>query len=103
MAQTMAMTMRINTDLKCRGDMILERMGLTPSNFVSMAYSRLVQKRELPFDTKVEIDDQVLPDEGRLSRAALEAAIKKGFDDMEAGDVRPMEQVHADLRAKYGF
>ena len=30
-------------------------------------------------------------------------AIQEGLDDMEAGRFRPLEQVDAEIRAKYGF
>jgi predicted transcriptional regulator len=38
-----------------------------------------------------------------LERQANIAAIQAGIDDMEAGRMRPWEEVDAEIRAKFGF
>lgn len=105
MAQSAMISMRMNADLKKQGDQILAKMGLSPSNFVSMAYSQLVMQRRVPFDTKVaeEPKQHVLPDENTMTQEEINAAIDEGYRDMLAGRVRPAREVFAELEAKYGF
>lgn len=102
MPQTMTMSARIDPALKTKGDKILSSIGLSSSNLISMAYSQLVLRHELPFGGKVPMI-AALPSIDSMTQEQLDYEIGKGYEAAKAGKVRPMKEVHAEIRAKYGL
>lgn len=101
MAQTEVMSLRINSNLRHRGDNLLTQLGISPSSFISMAYSQLVMRKAVPFT--LEVAEPEVRDFDSLSLEQKEAEIKKGYDDYVNGRTRNAADVHAEARAKYGF
>ena len=61
MAKSDALTLRIDRELKNKGNLMLKEMGITPSAFVNMAYSQLINQRRIPFEIRAK---SVAPDLG---------------------------------------
>ena len=98
MAKSDTLTLRINHDLKTAGNSLLETLGLSPSSFISMAYSQLVQRKRVPFE--VEVVQQ--PDLG-LSQSQFDRLISDGDKDIAKGDYASVEEVFVKLDKKYGL
>ena len=64
--KTATLRARIEPDLKKEGDGILDALGLSQSDFLTMSYRQLVMRRGLPFDL-------------RLPNEETEAALKEDF------------------------
>lgn len=71
--KTATVRTRIEPELKRDADTVLEKIGLSQSDFLTMAYKQLVSRRGLPFtaETKKTEDDQAKRKE-RIEKA-LEA------------------------------
>lgn len=48
---------QMNKSLAQDGKLILAELGLTPTNFITMAYTRLVAEKKIPFETKLTNDE----------------------------------------------
>lgn len=99
------LSLRIDHSLKTEGNDILNQIGLSPSSFITMAYRQLINKRDIPFETKVENKEarHTLPNVNELSREELMAEIQKGLDDIDAGRMRDLDDVLSDLNKQYGY
>ena len=94
MAQT-SINIRTDENLKRQFDEVCEELGLNLSAAINVFMKTVVREREIPF---------------RISAAPLfavntkedfDAKIAEGLADIEAGRVRPAEDVFRDLEAKY--
>ena len=101
MAQTEVMSLRINSNLRHQGDSLLTRLGISPSSFISMAYSQLVMRKAVPFT--LEVTDTEPQAFDSLSLDQKQRVVQEGYDDYVAGRTRNASDIHAEARAKYGF
>ena len=99
MAKSDSLTLRIEHDLKEKGNSILNELGITPSGFVNMAYSQLVQQRGLPFEVKLN-DKQPELD---ISEEELLKTIEQSEKDIREGKYVEINQAFDELNRKYGL
>lgn len=98
MAKSDVLTLRINTNLKREGNELLDEMGLTPSSFVSMAYSQLVRERALPFEVKASEQ----PDLG-MTQEEFDDLMWRGDEEIASGKHETIDEVFDRLNNKYGI
>lgn len=98
MAKSDVLTLRINTNLKREGNELLDEMGLTPSSFVSMAYSQLVRERALPFEVKASEQ----PDLG-MTQEEFDDLMRRGDEEIASGKYETIDEVFDRLNKKYGI
>ena len=98
MAKSDVLTLRINTNLKREGNELLDEMGLTPSSFVSMAYSQLVRERALPFEVKASEQPDLCMTQEEFSQ--LE---KRWVSEMSNGGGVSADAVFDELDAEFGL
>ena len=98
MTKSDVLTLRINPQLKVEGNTVLSQLGLTPSSFVSMAYSQLVRRQGVPF--AVTLTNQ--PDLG-MNKAEFDEMVKEGRRQIAAKEYRPVDEVFAEMDKKYGL
>ena len=98
MAKSDVLTLRINTNLKREGNELLDEMGLTPSSFVSMAYSQLVRERALPFEVKASEH----PDLG-MTQEEFDDLMRRGDEEIASGKHETIDEVFDRLNNKYGI
>ena len=53
MSKDSTITVRIEGDLKNKAEKVLKKLGLSPSNAVSMLYKQITLRNGLPFDVKI--------------------------------------------------
>lgn len=101
MANTSAVYVRIDTNLKDNAEKILSQLGISPSSAVQMLYSQIVLKKGIPFDLR-------LPDSkpfavGAMTKEQLDAELQKGMDSIKKGNVYSADEVDALLAKEFGI
>lgn len=101
MAKTANLYARIESDVKEQAESILSTLGIPASNAINMFYKQIILQRGLPFEVKIPADRPI--DTSSLSDAQMDAELKKGYLDMQAGKTKSVKTVFADIRKDYGI
>ena len=101
MANTAAVYARIEPELKNEVEGILSQLGITPSAVVQMLYSQIRLTKSIPFEIKLPSRRPLSLDE--LTTEQLNAELKKGYDDIQAGRLYTAEEVDSVLHMEYGI
>ena len=96
MAQT-SINIRTDENLKKQFDTVCNELGLTLSTAINIFMKTVVREREIPFKISVAPSFMV------STRDELNERIAEGLADVEAGRVRPAEEVFRDMTEKYGL
>lgn len=101
MANTSALYVRIDNELKNNAEGILAQLGVSPSTAVQMLYSQIVLRRGLPFD--LHLPETKPTAIGGMSREELDAELQKGVDSIKAGRLYSEEEVEDRFKRLYGI
>ena len=101
MTKTANLYARIEPELKAKAESILGGLGVPVSNAINMFYRQIVIHRGLPF--AVQFPACPLTNAATLTDEQLDAEISKGFDDIELGRKRPLEQAVAELTREFSL
>lgn len=101
MAKTANLYARIESDVKEQAESILSTLGIPASNAINMFYKQIILQRGLPFEVKIPVDRPI--DASLLSDEQMDAELKKGYADMQAGKTKSAKNVFADIRRDYGL
>ena len=85
--------------MKEQAEAILNALGISASNAITMFYKQIILKKGIPFD--VRLPEQPL-DISLMTSEQLNAELEKGYADMKAGRTIPAAEVFADIRKEYG-
>ncbi len=99
MAKSANLYARIEPDVKEQAEAILNALGISASNAITMFYKQIILKKGIPFD--VRLPEQPL-DISLMTSEQLNAELEKGYADMKAGRTIPAAEVFADIRKEYG-
>lgn len=94
MAKSANLYARIEPDVKEQAESILQTLGISASNAINMFYKQIILQRGLPFEVKIPSAKPA--DIRTLSDAELDAELEKGYEDMQAGRVKPVKSIFAD-------
>lgn len=83
MANSNALYVRMDSELKDSAEGILRNLGISSSSAVQMFYRQIILHRGLPFDVKLPTAKPVAI--GGMSREELDAELQKGVDSLETG------------------
>lgn len=101
MANTSAVYARIDSDLKESAETILRQLGISPSSAIQMLYSQIVLTRGLPLDLHLPPRKPIAI--GGMSRAELDAELRKGMDSLQSGKTYTVDEVDAELSREFGI
>ena len=101
MANTSAVYARIDTNLKENAEHILAQLGITPSSAIQMLYSQIVLTRGLPLDLRLPSEKPTAI--GGMSRAELDAELRKGLASLDTGKAYTADEVDAALAQEFGI
>ncbi|MEG6566368.1 type II toxin-antitoxin system RelB/DinJ family antitoxin [Thermoanaerobacterium saccharolyticum] len=99
MAKSANLYARIEPEVKEQAEAILNALGITASNAITMFYKQIILRKGLPFEVK--LPDHPL-DVSRMTTEQLHAELEKGYAQMQNGQTIPAEQAFADIRKEYG-
>ena len=100
MARTSNVFARVEPDIKEQAEQILSELGIPMSNAVGMFLRQVVIQRGLPFEVKLPNRPLCLED---MSDEELYAEVKKGFDDIKAGNSYTSQEIKERFKKRYGF
>ncbi|MCL2870478.1 MAG: type II toxin-antitoxin system RelB/DinJ family antitoxin [Coriobacteriia bacterium] len=101
MAKTTNVYARVEPDVKAQAEDVLNELGIPMSNAISMFLRQITLTRSIPFELKLPTPKPVALE--ALSGKEMKVELQKGLDDIAAGRVYPMEEVHAELKAEFGI
>lgn len=85
MARTSNVFARVEPEIKEQAEQVLECLGISMSNAVSMFLRQVVLQRGIPFEVK--LPQTALRNYGSLTREQFDAEMEKGMADVKAGRV----------------
>jgi len=91
MANSNALYVRMDADLKDSAEEILKNLGISASSAVQMFYRQIILHRGLPFDVKLPSSVPVAI--GGMSKEELDAELQKGVDSLKSGIRYSADQV----------
>ena len=100
MANTSALYVRLDPQLKSDAESILSQLGISPSSMIQMLYKQIILHRGIPFDVTLPVPS--LPGMG-LSEQELQVELQKGLTSLQAG--RSYSETEADrlMAQRYGI
>lgn len=101
MANTSAVYVRIDTNLKDNAEKILSQLGISPSSAVQMLYSQIVLKKGMPFDLRLPASKP--SSVGAMTKEQLDAELQKGMDSIKKGNVYSADEADALLAKEFGI
>lgn len=92
MAKTDVLNARIDPVVKSQAEGILSALGMTASGAITMFYKQVILHNGLPFEV-------VLPphDMSAMTAEQLDDELATGWADIDAGRVRPANEVFSDI------
>jgi len=73
---------RIEPELKEQGEAVLQQLGLSPSDLVTLTYRQLVLRQGLPFEVRIPNAETIAALEEDVSKHKRYASIREALDDM---------------------
>ena len=97
MAKSANLYARIEPEVKEQAEAILNALGISASNAITMFYKQIILRKGLPFEVK--LPDYPL-DVSRMTTEQLNAELEGYADEKQA--TIPAEQAFADIHKEYG-
>ena len=100
MAKTANIYTRVDPAVKEQAERILDQLGIPMSNAIGLFLRQVVIHNGIPFEMRLPSRRPLVFDE--LSAEELDAALQKGFDDMESGRTLSPDEVEAHMKSRHG-
>ncbi len=100
MARTANIYTRVDPAVKEQAERILDQLGIPMSNAVGMFLRQVVIHNGIPFEMRLPSRRPLVFDE--LNAEELDAALQKGFDDVENGRTLSLDEVEAYMKSRHG-
>lgn len=101
MARTSNIFTRVEPEIKEQAEDILNKLGISMSNAVSMFLRQVVIQRGIPFEMKLPANEPLTI--GNLTKEQLNTEILKGLEDIENGRVYSADQVEEEMHKRFGI
>ncbi len=95
MAKSANLYARIEPEVKEQAEAILNALGISASNAITMFYKQVILQRGLPFEVK--LPEHPL-DISRMTAEQLDAELEKGYAQIKAGQTISAKQAFDELR-----
>lgn len=101
MANTAAVSVQIDSELKKNAESILSQLGISPASAIQMLYSQVVLSKSFPFQPG--LPDRKPTAIGGMTPEQLDAELQKGVDSMKLGISYTADELEARMARKYGI
>ena len=101
MAKTETLHMRIDADLKSNAEYLLNQLGMSTTEAVSIFLRQVILNRGLPFEVKIPSTRPV--NVAELTETELNTELEKGYADILEGRTKSAKQAFADIRKDYSI
>lgn len=89
MSKSANLNIRMKPEIKNGAELILKKLGITPSNAIDMFYRQIILNNGLPFD--VRIPNSKLIDISEISNEELNGLLDEGFENIEKGEYQNVD------------
>lgn len=100
MAKTANLYARIEPEVKEQAEGILEALGISASNAITMFYKQIILQGGLPFDVKLPANHL---DFSSLSTEEIDRELEKGYRQIAEGKTVSAEKAFSDLHQRNGI
>ena len=97
MAKSANLYARIEPEVKEQAEAILNALGISASNAITMFYKQVILQRGLPFEVK--LPEHPL-DVSRMTVEQIDSELEKGYAQMNAGQSVPAKQAFDGIRGE---
>lgn len=101
MARTSNIFIRVEPETKEQAEDILNKLGISMPNAISMFLRQVVIQRGIPFEMKLPASEPLTI--GNLTKEQLNSEILMGLEDIENGRVYSPCQVEEEMNKLYGI
>lgn len=89
MSKSANLNIRMKPEIKNGAELILKKLGITPSNAIDMFYRQIILNNGLPFD--VRIPNSKLIDISEISSEELNGLLDEGFENIKKGEYQNVD------------
>ncbi len=100
MSKTANIFARVEPEVKEGAEAILDGLGISMSNAVSMFLKQVIIHKGIPFEVKLPKNMLNLDN---MTEEELNAALEEGYAEYKAGKAIPAEQVFEELHREFGI
>lgn len=101
MVRTSNVVARVEPEIKEQAENVLNQLGISMSNAISMFLRQIAIRGEIPFETKLSSKRPLVM--GELTKEELDSEIANGVADIENGRVYSAEEVLEEMQRIYGI
>ncbi len=101
MSKTANIFARVEPEVKEGAEAILDSLGISMSNAVSMFLRQVIIQKGIPFEVRLNVKKPLCM--GGLTEEQLAAELEKGMEDIREGRVYSIEEVGAELKRLYNI
>lgn len=100
MEKTATLNLRVDPTVKGSAEKVLSRLGIPMSTAIDMYLNQITLTGGIPFAvTLPKVPDSINMD--LMTTEEIHTKLQKGYEDIEAGNVRNAESAFADFREKH--
>lgn len=97
MEKSTTLNLRVNPTVKARAEAVLSRLGVPMSTAIDMYLNQISLTGGIPFAvTLPKAPDKINAD--FMSAAELHAKLQKGYEDVDAGNIRRAQDAFAEFK-----
>ena len=96
---TELLTVEVDSDIKRRADAVFNELGMSAGNAVNLLLNHVAVQKRIPKD----FEQPPIPCLEDMTEEEFDAMIQEAFDEIEAGEVIPAEEVRRMMESKYGI
>ena len=90
---------RVEPELKEQAEAVLSEIGLPMSNAITLFLKQIVLRRGVPFPVIIPPTSPQAID--TMSKEQFDTELEKGYQDVKAGRVRPVNEFFSEMERKY--
>ena len=95
--RTASIFTRVDPETKDQAELILNQLGIPMSSAIGMFLRQIVLQNGIPFEMKLPDRKPVSMESLTVEQLNLE--LQKGYDDIDAGNTHPADEVEAEIRS----
>ena len=92
-------TVEVDSDIKRKADAVFDELGMSAGNAVNLLLKHVAVQKRIPKD----FEQPPIPCLEDMTEEEFDAMIQEAFDEIEAGEVIPAEEVRRMMESKYGI
>lgn len=98
MIKNATVSARVEEDIKTQAENILQQLGIPVSVLINTLYRQIIARNGVPFSLVIPKSPMSLEE---MSKAELDAKLEHSYQQILAGQGRPVDEVFDDIERKH--